>query len=323
MELNQKDMFRYAVNPNDAAKKKTAKPSPNDASRPNLPVVNRAAHIQEELLPQVYNELAKHLTKMGVEPQIYMIRWIRCMLSREFRLSQTLIVWDTLFGYHSKNNPSIKTPTLHFLDYLCVAMLIYVSEQLLDRDESGMIMGRLIRYPPIEDVTTLIRLAHEEVVPIVKGIKKQSSNARGLFKANPPDKRGVNQRSQIHDEESSPDAKVILFGAGVPSSSTNKTVIKIAGSGDDVLSNPLARGPAPTKQQTPIVIANKPKEEENIAKKIGEDNEKALKNINDIIQLIKQENDKFPSISLSGIIEKLNDTKDVLKNQSEILKNLR
>ena len=101
------------------------------------------------------------------------------MLSREFRLSQTLVVWDTLFGYYSKNNPSVKTPTLHFLDYLCVAMLIYVSEQckikdwefkakkifvVLERDESGMIMGRLIRYPPIEDVTTLIRLAHEEVV---------------------------------------------------------------------------------------------------------------------------------------------------------------
>jgi len=35
---------------------------------------------------------------------------------------------------------------------------------VLDRDDSGMIMGRLIRYPPVEDVTTLIRLAHEDIV---------------------------------------------------------------------------------------------------------------------------------------------------------------
>ena len=35
--------------------------------------MHRAAHIQEELLPQLYNELATHLTKMGVEPQIYMM----------------------------------------------------------------------------------------------------------------------------------------------------------------------------------------------------------------------------------------------------------
>ncbi len=35
---------------------------------------------------------------------------------------------------------------------------------VLDRDDSGMIMGRLIRYPPVEDVLTLIRLAHEDIV---------------------------------------------------------------------------------------------------------------------------------------------------------------
>ena len=144
-------------------------------------------------------------------------------------------------------------------------------------------MGRLIRYPPIEDVTTLIRLAHEEIVrnkiscreflsssiAIVKGIKKQSSNARGLFKANPPDKRVANQKSQIREEDSSPDAKVILFGSGTPSinSTTKKeetitsskvTVVKVAGDGD-VFSNPLNRGAVPTKQQTPVII-NKPKE---------------------------------------------------------------
>ena len=105
----------------------------------------------------------------------------------------------------------------------------------------------------------------------MKGIKKQSSNARGLFKANPPDKRVANQKAQTRDEESSPDAKVILFGSGTPSinSTTKKeeiitsskvTVVKVAGDGD-VFSNPLTRGAVPTKQQTPIVV-NKLKEGE-------------------------------------------------------------
>ena len=87
MELNQKEMYRYSTAPNDPKKKGAAKPAANDVkigfireqnnmiqnNRPNLPVVNRAVHIQDELLPQVYSELSKHLTKMGVEPQVYMM----------------------------------------------------------------------------------------------------------------------------------------------------------------------------------------------------------------------------------------------------------
>lgn len=42
-------------------------------NRPNLPVVHRAANIQEGLLPQLNTRLAEHLTKMGVEPQVYMM----------------------------------------------------------------------------------------------------------------------------------------------------------------------------------------------------------------------------------------------------------
>lgn len=87
---------------------------------------------------------------------------------------QTLIVWDALFSHYFKTNP--KPASLEFLDYMCVAMLLYVSSQcnctlldlriislVLERDDGGMILGRLIKYPPIESVKNMIMLAHEKV----------------------------------------------------------------------------------------------------------------------------------------------------------------
>ena len=57
---------------------------------------------------------------------------------------------------------------------------------MLDRDDSGMIMGRLIRYPPIEDVTTLLRLAHEDIVRkkkfLLKNTHLPTSHIEGIEK---------------------------------------------------------------------------------------------------------------------------------------------
>ena len=197
-----------------------------------------------------------------------------------------------------------------------------------------MIMGRLIRYPPVEDVLTLIRLAHEDIVrnknfkreifiiqlAILKGLKKGGSNAKGLFKAKNSDKKPSNQKTR-DDDESSPDAKVILFGSGIPSSTTVKKeepkvkVVKVVGD-DDVLSNPLARGTVQPKQQTPPVVAQNKgfslkiiflifvievSKGPNVNQKLAEENDKALQNINDIIQLIKQENEKYKGYLLSVV----------------------
>ena len=34
---------------------------------------------------------------------------------------------------------------------------------VMERDDGGMILGRLIKYPPIESVKNMIMLAHEKV----------------------------------------------------------------------------------------------------------------------------------------------------------------
>ena len=96
---------------------------------------------------------------------------------------------------------------------------------------------------------------------ILKGLKKAGSNAKGLFKARHSDKKPSNQKSR-EDDESSPDAKVILFGSGIPGTTAVKKeepkvkVVKVVGD-DDVLSNPLARGTVQLKQTPSVVVQNK------------------------------------------------------------------
>ena len=43
-------------------------------------------------------EIFYHLEKLEVLPELFLTRWLRCMLSREFLLPNTLELWDFIFS---------------------------------------------------------------------------------------------------------------------------------------------------------------------------------------------------------------------------------
>eukprot|EP01103_Thecamoeba_quadrilineata_P014728 TRINITY_DN4462_c0_g1_i2.p1 TRINITY_DN4462_c0_g1~~TRINITY_DN4462_c0_g1_i2.p1 ORF type:complete len:405 (+),score=83.14 TRINITY_DN4462_c0_g1_i2:455-1669(+) len=90
-----------------------------------------------------------HLEKINIEPQIYALRWVRLLLSREFHLDDVLILWDAIFAYD-------KSFTL--ITYICVAMLIYIRQELIGQDES-VTLKRLFKFPPVEDVFLFVKSA--------------------------------------------------------------------------------------------------------------------------------------------------------------------
>jgi hypothetical protein len=113
------------------------------------PVVTKCRRIQHLVLKNKDLELYQHLESVKVEAQLYLLRWVRLLLGREFHLDDTLLVWDAIFAY---------SPDFSLVDYICVAMLIFIRSQLLDRDFSGC-MTRLFKYPPVEDVRLFIEQA--------------------------------------------------------------------------------------------------------------------------------------------------------------------
>ncbi|KAI1457679.1 RabGAP/TBC [Annulohypoxylon moriforme] len=107
-------------------------------SSPTSSIVEKSQYIHEVCLYKVDPELSTHLKNIEILPQVFLIRWIRLLFSREFPFDQTLVLWDTLFSV----DPSFK-----LIDLICTAMLIRIRWDLLNADYT-VALQLLLRYPP-------------------------------------------------------------------------------------------------------------------------------------------------------------------------------
>ncbi|KAL6871082.1 RabGAP/TBC [Trichoderma novae-zelandiae] len=101
-------------------------------------IVERSRFIHEVCLQKIDPELAAHLTSIEILPQIFLIRWIRLLFSREFPFNQFLVLWDTILAVD---------PSLDLIDLICCAMLLRIRWQLLESDYS-VCLQLLLKYPP-------------------------------------------------------------------------------------------------------------------------------------------------------------------------------
>ncbi|KAK7970441.1 hypothetical protein PG996_001130 [Apiospora saccharicola] len=103
-------------------------------------IVEKSQHIHEVLLYKVDPDLSNHLKAIEVLPQIFLIRWIRLLFSREFPFDQMLVLWDTLFAVD---------PSLQLIDLVCTAMMVRIRWALIEADYS-IALQLLLKYPPPE-----------------------------------------------------------------------------------------------------------------------------------------------------------------------------
>ncbi|KAK9236545.1 rab-GTPase-TBC domain-containing protein [Lipomyces kononenkoae] len=122
-----------------AAEGKVKGPSENGRVTP--PIVVKARTIQEYYLRNIDPELERHLRVLGVEPQLWGIRWIRLLFGREFDFARLLNLWDCLFAADAQS--------LDLVDFVCVALLLRIRDQLLLADYTGA-LTLLLRYPVTE-----------------------------------------------------------------------------------------------------------------------------------------------------------------------------
>ncbi|KAJ7709981.1 rab-GTPase-TBC domain-containing protein [Mycena rosella] len=101
------------------------------------PVVEDCNRIQSNLLRTADPLLWKHMQAAGIEPQIYGIRWLRLLYTREFDMRSAMKLWDGLFACD---------PTFGLAPWICVAMLIRIRNELIPADYSGQLTS-LLRYP--------------------------------------------------------------------------------------------------------------------------------------------------------------------------------
>ncbi|CCM05040.1 uncharacterized protein FIBRA_07242 [Fibroporia radiculosa] len=113
---------------------------PSDGARPYVaPIVQACNRIQSTYLKSVDPELWKSMQSAGIEPQIYGIRWLRLLFTREVDMHDSMILWDGLFACD---------PAFDLAEWICVAMLIRIRNKLIPSDYSDQLTF-LLRYPPL------------------------------------------------------------------------------------------------------------------------------------------------------------------------------
>ncbi len=117
---------------------------------------DRLEHVQNTLLQLADFNLAAKLHMTGVEPHMYLIRWMRVLFAREIPVPQLLLVWDAIFA----------TTPLDFslTDSVCAALLAepQVRDALLQAEDAADALGAIKKIPTLED-THVARLVFEAV----------------------------------------------------------------------------------------------------------------------------------------------------------------
>ena len=121
------------------------------------PIVTKCNYIHHKLLASRDPQLYAQLENIGILPQLYGLRWVRLACTREFVIENVFILWDAIFA---------ASESFDLLDFICVAMVLFVRQHLLDSDNS-MALRRLLKYPPVEDVHVLVEKALRLRDPVV------------------------------------------------------------------------------------------------------------------------------------------------------------
>ena len=89
-------------------------------------------------LKEIDYPLYRHLLYLKIEPQLFCIRWLRLLFCREFTISQTIIVWNSILD------------DFEMINWIAIQMLLRIKSELMDNDYNA-VMQLLMKYPAMSD----------------------------------------------------------------------------------------------------------------------------------------------------------------------------
>ena len=112
------------------------------------------------------------LLNKSIEPNLFLLRWILCVLNREISLKNIFWIWDCIlfyefmeFTYERNNNDdnikkdeSDKVTRLNFLDYICLAMIFDLKKELIN-SEPSVILCKFLKYPNEKNMKKIMKEA--------------------------------------------------------------------------------------------------------------------------------------------------------------------
>lgn len=162
--------------------------------------------ISQHILKRLDPPLQQHLEALEINPQVYGIRWLRLLFSREYPLHCVLSLWDTIFA---------DSISLDLADYIFASMLIAIRDRLLAVDYSDC-LGLLMRYPDDIEVSYVIKLAlhFRDHYKYPRPTQRQPSQERPLSPRRPRANRPQTLEFCSPESDEAPDWQNMLSTGG-------------------------------------------------------------------------------------------------------------
>ena len=147
------------------------------------------------------NKLYQHFMEIQLSAEVILQRWLKCIFTREFTTEDCLYIWDNILA----NEFNIPSKNLEYIDYFCVAMFDYISDNLLTHDQNECFLC-LFKYPPFQTIDILITRAEQVKANILRlDVQKENifSNVKNIVKDkfNNINFGGIFNRNKVDEEK--------------------------------------------------------------------------------------------------------------------------
>ena len=121
----------------------------------NIPYfIKRIKNIIHKKLSIRDRAVYSHFQNQNLDYGMVFQRWFKCLFKREFPFSDTCAIWDFILSHEVEKNSGI----LLYVDYIVLAMIEYVKNNLTSRDSNG-IFEVILNYPKISPITIILNMA--------------------------------------------------------------------------------------------------------------------------------------------------------------------
>ena len=120
----------------------------------------------------------------SIEPNLFLLRWLLCILDREISLKHVLWIWDCVFFYefvefnfikkNLENESGKHLNRLNFLDMVCLAMIMDL-KPLVENNDQSLILCRFMKFPDEKNIRIIIKNA-VQLAPKFNGDKNIWNN---------------------------------------------------------------------------------------------------------------------------------------------------
>ena len=120
----------------------------------------------------------------SIEPNLFLLRWLLCILDREISLKHVLWIWDCVFFYefvefnfikkNLENESGKHLNRLNFLDMVCLAMILDL-KPLVENNDQSLILCRFMKFPDEKNIRIIIKNA-VQLAPKFNGDKNIWNN---------------------------------------------------------------------------------------------------------------------------------------------------